>query len=318
MMGLMRSVRFLRRLVWMACVATLGMVVVVFLSLVSGTGRIPAHERVDMPVPPAEHRETHRGLDEYLDTITRGELSEENRAVPVEIVADDPSGLFTLVSVFLVQAERENRGFAVIVYRQDEALYAEGTMLPEEYLLVNVKADSVMLQKGTKRWILHRSGRTEPVVLEEEPVRTSPETPPGIMFGVHDAEISETEEYEDPSGAPGERYEIAPSLVDRTLKNLHKLLHDVKIEARTSGTDEHMTGIRIYPKDGSLLRRFGFEGGDVIRAVNGKVLVRIPDVMSLLKEYQKNPPKTLKLLVERGGKISVKHINVRDDTANPD
>jgi type II secretory pathway component PulC len=303
------TIKGIKGIIWALCAVFLAAAVLVCLP---GKGnRTAAHERVS-PVSGAKRAPEGSRPDcsAYVKSIAGGEPVRKGTVSSLPI-GEDPSAIFRLVSVFLVESGAEVRGFAAIVYRNEETLYAEMAALPENYILESIASDSVVLEKEGKRWSLDRTGHVE--VLPTVDALAEPEKPveKGVVLEIADLAIDEPEKIKDPSGAPGERYEIPAEAVDVMLKNTHKLIHDIEIKFDVSRADGKMVGVKVFPKEYSLPFQLGLRDGDVVRAVNGKLLKSMSDVMNIYQTYGKDPPEKIKLLVERKGRIIVKEYVTR-------
>ncbi len=304
----------MRRAIWVLSASALAVAAMVLVSMRGDGERASAHTRVEplryegpAPVP------APRDVSEYVGPITRDEPVEEHGDVPPPPVPeDDPSRIFRLVTVFLVQGEAGERGFAAIVYREQETLYSQMAVLPENYVLEKILSDSVVVEKEGKRWSLDRKGHARVMEPAEEPIEEAKPSETGVTLEIAGYRVAPPEPFEDSSGASGERYRIPKKAIEHILKNLHKLIHDVEIKLDVSKTDGQMTGVRVYPKEGSIPYQVGLRDGDVIRAVDGKLVKSMMDVMDIFRRYQKGPPEKTRLLVERDGEIIVKELLTQD------
>ncbi len=174
--------------------------------------------------------------------------------------------------------------FIVIEDGKDTIFLNQGEKY-KEYTLIEVYKDRAVFEKDSKRFEIVIKENLPKSILEEEPEEMEEELPDFIPSSSK------------PLGNSVEK-KVSRNIIERYIKNPKMIWKNISInEIRKNGV---LRGFRVGKvKKGSYFERLGLRSGDIIKAIDGRPLRSIAQVM----EYYKNISKinALTLTVERAG-----------------
>lgn len=273
-------------------------------------GMVPVYRQVDLQDQSTSSAAGEApSMEHYTDVI-----AEDNKQLPAveeeEALLSPPDCV--LKSVFMVSSGGKVRGFAAIESKGIEKLYSEGDQV-DGYTIIQIGSDHAVLKQGIQTFRLERgAAAVEKQSAGDSAVTFTEDAEEGSSAAVSepDADIAEPVEFFHDSGLPSDLIYVRREVFDYAAKNLHKLMHDVRIRTDLSGEGGSMRGLRIDPEKESLPDKMGFKAGDTIRSVNGRAMNSITDVMEMYRKFTDEPPDKIEVQFERDGQNRIRVIEI--------